>query len=73
MKTSVMGDGVRYIKIPSATSGDIQFCEVYNGTQGTNVSQKLVINFEPNKKISQHAGLNSSGILKIFVPLDLIN
>ena len=73
LKTSVIGDGVRYIKIPSATSGDIQFCEVYNGTQGTNDSQKLVINFEPNKKISQHAGLNSSGILKIFVPLDLIN
>ena len=69
-------DSIYYLNINSSggtSSASIRNFQVLNGTKGTNTSNRLAINFEANKDYTQIAGLNSSGVLKIWTPADFID
>ncbi len=67
-------DGVEYVSVVGGTSNRsyVQYAQILNGTCGQNGSNRLQISFKANVKYCQFAGLNSSGILKIWTPTDLV-
>ena len=63
-------EGVTYVNVPGSSS-PIKYCTILAGTQGTNGSNKLTINFVANKTYPQFAGKNTANSLKIWNPADL--
>lgn len=65
-------NGVQYVEVPggSTVSAYVQNAQILNGTHGTDSSNLLQISFQEDADYCQFAGLNSSGILKIWVPAD---
>ena len=70
----IADDNVKYVAVVTAISspGYVQRARILNGTSGSNSSNRLQIAFKTNAKGCQFAGLNSSGILKIWTPADLV-
>ena len=67
-----VNDGVKYVAVVGGTtSNPMRNAQILNGTSGQNHSNRLQISFKANVKYCQFAGLNSSGILKIWTPADL--
>ena len=56
----------------STVSAYVQNAQILNGTHGTDSSNLLQISFQEDADYCQFAGLNSSGILKIWVPADAV-
>ena len=68
-----VNDGVKYVVVVGGTaSNPIWNAQILNGTSGSNDANRLQISFKANVKYCQFAGLNSSGILKIWTPADLV-
>ena len=67
-------DNVRSVAVVGGTSSDsyVQNAQILNGTSGSSPSNRLQISFKTNTSYCQFAGLNSSGILKIWTPADLV-
>ena len=67
-------NGVQYVEVPggSTVSAYVQNAQILNGTHGTDSSNLLQISFQEDADYCQFAGLNSSGILKIWVPADAV-
>ena len=65
-------DGVQYVSVTGGSSdySYVQNAQILNGTCGSGSNNLLPIAFAENKNYAQLAGLNSSGILKIWVPAD---
>ena len=65
-------DGVQYVAVTGGNSSSsyVQNAQILNGTHGTNSNSKLQISFQAGKNYCQFAGLNSSGVLKIWTPAD---
>ena len=61
-------DGVQYTQI---TTENVKNVQVLNGVAGTS-SSKLTLGFAANKTYTQVACKNSSNVLKIYVPGDLV-
>ncbi|MGM9825728.1 MAG: hypothetical protein ACI3Z8_04745 [Paludibacteraceae bacterium] len=63
-------NGVKYVDVPgsSTVSAYVQNAQILNGTHGSDSSNMLQISFQEDADYCQFAGLNSSGILKIWVP-----
>ena len=67
-------DNVIFCYITGGTnSAPVKNAQILNGTKGTSGSNKLTITFTANQNYTQIAGLNSSGVLKIWTPADLID
>ena len=65
-------NNVRYCVVGDGTSSlHAQNAQILSGIYGTS-SDKIIINFELGKHYTQIAGKNSSGVLKIWNPADLI-
>ena len=64
---NAIGNDVAYIKIPTEK---IYHTQILNGTQGTSTTNKLTIEFTPETKYSQFAGLTSDGVLETWVEAD---
>ncbi len=54
-------------------SAPVKNAQILNGTRGSTSSNKLTITFTADQNYTQIAGLNSSGVLKIWTPADLID
>ena len=69
-----VNDGIQYVSVVGGTSSSsyVQNAQILNGTSGSSSSNRLSISFKANVKYCQFAGLNSSGILKIWTPADLV-
>ena len=67
-------DGVQYVAVTggSSSSSYVQNAQILNGTHGSNSNNRLQISFQAGANYCQFAGLNSSGILKIWVPADAV-
>lgn len=67
-------DGVKYVAVVGGASNRsyVQYAQILNGTSGSSGTNRLQISFKANVKYCQFAGLNSSGILKIWTPADLV-
>ena len=65
-------NSVQYVAVTggSTDSSYVQNSQILNGTHGSNTSNRLQISFQEGVDYCQFAGLNSSGILKIWVPSD---
>ncbi len=65
-------NSVQYVAVTggSTDSSYVQNAQILNGTHGSNTSNRLQISFQEGVDYCQFAGLNSSGILKIWVPSD---
>ena len=65
-------NGVRYVEVPGGSTdySYVQNAQILNGTHGSDSSNMLQISFQEDADYCQFAGLNSSGILKIWVPAD---
>ena len=65
-------NGVRYVEVPGGSTdySCVQNAQILNGTHGSDSSNMLQISFQEDVDYCQFAGLNSSGILKIWVPAD---
>ena len=61
------GNDCNYIEI----NENVKFATVQSGTKGTG-DTALAIAFEASKEYPQYAGFNSSGVLKIWTPADLV-
>lgn len=68
LATSDMGSNIWYINI-SGTTTYIR-CRIMPNTRGTSTSSRLSISIT---ETGQYAGLNSSGVLKKWLPADLID
>ena len=72
-----MFNNIEYIDIINTSNTNPQqpTCnfQILDGTKGISANTRLSINFEANKNYTQIAGLNSSGVLKIWTPADLID
>lgn len=67
-------DGIMYCNITGGTSSaPVKNAQILNGTKGTSNTNRLTITFTANQNYTQIAGLNSSGVLKIWTPADLID
>ena len=69
-----IGEGVNNLKINGGANNTSQIKDfiILNGTCSQNSPNKLIINFESNKKATQYAGLNSQGDLVIWCPADAV-
>lgn len=69
-----VNDDVQCASVVGGTSSSsyVQNAQILNGTSGSSSSNRLQISFKANVKYCQFAGLNSSGILKIWTPADLV-
>lgn len=69
-----VNDGVQFVAVVGGISNSsyVQNAQILNGTNGSGISNRLQIAFKSNAKICQFAGQNSSGILKIWTPADLV-
>lgn len=68
-----VNDGVKYVAVVGGTTTNpMRNAQILNGTSGQGPSNRLQISFRANVKYCQFAGLNSSGILKIWTPADLV-
>ena len=64
-------DGVQYVAVTGGSDYSyIQNAQILNGTHGQGSDNRLQISFQSGADYCQFAGLNSSGILKIWVPAD---
>ena len=65
-------NGVQYVEVPGGSTdySCVQNAQILNGTHGSDSSNMLQISFQEDVDYCQFAGLNSSGILKIWVPAD---
>ena len=63
-------NSVQYVAVTggSTDSSYVQNAQILNGTHGSNTSNRLQISFQEGVDYCQFAGLNLSGILKIWVP-----
>ena len=70
----IVQNGVKFVKVNGSTnsSAPIKNFVILSGTCGTSADKPLVINFEPNKNVTQYAGLNSQGELVIWCPADAV-
>lgn len=68
LATSDIGSNAWYVNV-SGTTSYIR-CIIMPNTKGTSTSSRLSISIT---ETGQHAGLNSSGVLKKWLPADLIN
>ncbi len=69
-----VNDSVQYVIIVGGASFSsyVQNAQILNGTSGSNSSNRLQISFKANVKYCQFAAKNSSGILKVWTPADLV-
>ena len=67
-------DGVKNCNVTGGTSpsSPVQNAQILTGTRGP-ASSMLTITFTADQNYTQIAGLNSSGVLKIWTPADLID
>ncbi len=65
-------NSVQYVAVNggSTDSSYVQNAQILNGTHGSDSSNRLQISFQEGVDYCQFAGLNSNGILKIWVPSD---
>ncbi len=57
----------------TSTSAPVRYSQILDGTKGADQNNRLTISLAVNKNYQQTAGLNSSGVLKIWTPADLID
>ena len=57
----------------TSTSAPVRYLQILDGTKGADQNNRLTISLAVNKNYQQTAGLNSSGVLKIWTPADLID
>lgn len=69
LATSDIGSNILYVNVSGTTTPYI-CCRIMPNTKGTSTSSRLSISIT---EIGQHAGLNSSGVLKKWLPADLID
>ena len=69
LATSDIGSNILYVNVSGTTTPYIR-CRIMPNTKGTSTSSRLSISIT---EIGQHAGLNSSGVLKKWLPADLID
>lgn len=69
LATSDIGSNIQYVNVSGTTTPYIR-CRIMPNTKGTSTSSRLSISIT---EIGQHAGLNSSGVLKKWLPADLID
>ena len=67
---STLGKGVQYVKVATSETEYVKYVQILNGTQGTDSSNLLEINFVKGAEYSQFAGFTSDGVLKIWVEAD---
>lgn len=67
---STLGEGVQYVKVAISKTERVKYVQILNGTQGTNLSNLLEINFVKGAKYSQFAGFKSDGVLETWVEAD---
>ena len=67
-------EDVWYVSVVGAAtdSSYVQHAQILNGTGGSSFANRLQIAFKADVKYCQFAGLDSSGILKIWTPADLV-
>ena len=65
-------DGVQYVAVTGGSddSDYVQNAQILNGTHGSDSSNMLQISFQSSANYCQIAGMNSSGVLKIWTPAD---
>ena len=68
---STLGEGVQYVKVAISETEHVKYVQILNGTQGTDSSNLLEINFVKDVKYSQFAGFKSDGTLKVWVEADI--
>jgi hypothetical protein len=67
-------EGVQFCNITGGTNAaPVKNAQILNGTKGVSNTNRLTITFTANQNYTQIAGLNSSGVLKIWTPADLID
>ena len=69
--TSTLGEGVIYVKVAISETEHVKYAQILNGTEGTDSSNLLEINFVKGAKYSQFAGFKSDGTLKVWVEADI--
>lgn len=69
LATSDIGSNIHYVNVSGTTTPYIR-CRIMPNIKGTSTSSRLSISIT---EIGQHAGLNSSGVLKKWLPADLID
>ena len=69
-QTSTLGKGVQYVKVAISETEHVKYVQILNGTQGTDSTNLLEINFVKGAKYSQFAGFKSDGTLKVWVEAD---
>ena len=67
---STLGEGVQYVKVAIGDAEHVKYVQILNGTQGTDSSNLLEINFVKDAKYSQFAGFKSDGVLETWVEAD---
>lgn len=67
---STLGEGVQYVKVAIGDTEYVKYVQILNGTQGTDSSNLLEINFVKGAKYSQFAGFKSDGVLETWVEAD---
>ena len=67
---STLGEGVQYVAVASSETEHIKYVQILNGTQGTDSSNLLEINFVKGAKYSQFAGFTSDNVLETWVEAD---
>ena len=70
-QTSTLGKGVQYVKVAISETEHVKYVQILNGTQGTDSTNLLEINFVKGAKYSQFAGFKSDGTLKVWVEADI--
>ena len=68
---STLGEGVQYVKVAIGETEHVKYVQILNGTQGTDSSNLLEINFVKDAKYSQFAGFKSDGTLKVWAEADI--
>ena len=68
---STLGEDIYYVKVAIGETEHVKYVQILNGTQGTNSSNLLEINFIKDVKYSQFAGFKSDGTLKVWVEADI--
>ena len=69
-QTSTLGEGVQYVKVAISETEHVKYAQILNGTQGTDSSNLLEINFVKGAKYSQFAGFTSDNVLETWVEAD---
>ena len=69
-QTSTLGNGVQYVKVAISETEHVKYVQILNGTQGTDSTNLLEINFVKGAKYSQFAGFTSDNVLETWVEAD---